>query len=211
MWEEVPYRKPLPPKRRRLPGRPSVKRKRDAVERELSGPVRHSVTRRGSLIKCSICKEPGHNKIKCPSKQQTNTSAPSSSRGSGAGPSQPPSSSWGSGVGPSQPPAAAQPPPPPPPAAAQPPPPPAARPVPRRAPIGRTGRRKYSERIVKMALRRNIPGVGSIAENPAFLIISMHCCLNDSITVKEWNPILLDNMTVNQFLLPRVVSSIPIF
>ncbi|XP_052621668.1 uncharacterized protein LOC111893335 [Lactuca sativa] len=38
MWEEVPYRKPLPPKRRRLPGRPSMKRKRDAVERELSGP-----------------------------------------------------------------------------------------------------------------------------------------------------------------------------
>ncbi|XP_052621926.1 uncharacterized protein LOC111897236 [Lactuca sativa] len=157
--EEVPYRKPLPPKRRRLPGRPSVKRKRDAVERELSGPVRHSVTRRGSMIKCSICKEPGHNKIKCPSKQQTNTSAPSSSRGSGAGPSQPPSSSWGSGAGPSQPPAAAQPPPP----------PPAARPVPRRAPIGRTGRRKYSERIVKMALRRNIPGVGSSAENHAVL------------------------------------------
>ncbi|XP_052621830.1 uncharacterized protein LOC128127388 [Lactuca sativa] len=141
MWEEVPYRKPFPPKRRRLPGRPSVKRKRDAVERELSGPVRHYVTRRGSLIKCSICKEPGHNKIKCPSKQQTNTSAPSSSRGSGAGPSQPPSSSWGSGAGPSQPPVAAQPPPPPP--------PPAARPVPRRAPIGRTGRRKYSKRIVK--------------------------------------------------------------
>ena len=87
--------------------------------------------------------------------------APSSSRGSGAGPSQPPSSSWGSGAGPSQPPVAAQPPPPPP--------PPAARPVPRRAPIGRTGRRKYSERIVKMALRRNIPGVGSSAENPAVL------------------------------------------
>ncbi|CAI9287332.1 unnamed protein product [Lactuca saligna] len=161
MWEEVPYRKPLPPKRRRLPGRPSVKRKRDAVERELSGPVRHSVTRRGSLIKCSICKEPSHNKKKCPSKQQTNTSAPSSSRDSGAGPSQPPP--------------AAQPPPPPPPVAAQPPPPPppppppAARPIPRRAPIGRTGRRKYSERIVKMALRRNIPGVGSSAENPAVL------------------------------------------
>ncbi|CAI9293205.1 unnamed protein product [Lactuca saligna] len=157
MWEEVPYRKPLPPKRRRLPGRPSVKRKRDAVERELSGPVRHSVTRRGSLIKCSIRKEPSHNKKKCPSKQQTNTSAPSSSRDSGAGPSQPP--------------AAAQPPPPPPPVAGQPPPPPppAARPVPRRAPIGRTGRRKYSERIVKMALRRNIPGVGSSAENPVVL------------------------------------------
>ncbi|CAI9273543.1 unnamed protein product [Lactuca saligna] len=86
-----------------------------------------------------------------------------------------PSSSRDSGAGPSQPPAAAEPPPPPPPVAAQPPPPPppppppAARPVPRRAPIGRTGRRNYSERIVKMALRRNIPGVGSSAENPAVL------------------------------------------
>ncbi|XP_023732468.1 uncharacterized protein LOC111880288 [Lactuca sativa] len=39
MWPEIPYRKNLPPKRRRLPGRPSVKRKRDAVERELSGPM----------------------------------------------------------------------------------------------------------------------------------------------------------------------------
>nr|KAJ0207720.1 hypothetical protein LSAT_V11C500292480 [Lactuca sativa] len=154
MWPEVPYRKSLPPKRRRLPGRPLVKRKRDAVERELSGPVSHSVTRRGALIRRSICKEPGHNKKKCPSKQQTNTSAPSSSRGSGAGPSQPP------------PVAAAQPLP-----VAQPPPlpPPAARPVPRRGPIGRSGRRQYFEMIVKMALRRNTPGVGSSAENPAVL------------------------------------------
>nr|KAJ0186296.1 hypothetical protein LSAT_V11C900467960 [Lactuca sativa] len=90
MWLDVPYQNYLPPKRRRLPGRSSAKRKSDVVERELSGPVRHSVTRRGALIRCSICMEPGHNMKKCLSKQQTNTSAPSSSRGSGAGPSQPP-------------------------------------------------------------------------------------------------------------------------
>ncbi|CAH1422311.1 unnamed protein product [Lactuca virosa] len=84
----------------------------------------------------------------------------SSSRGSRAGPSQPPPAS------------ASQPPQPPPAAAAQPPPPPpppAARPVPRRAPIGRSGRRQYSERIVKMALKRKISGVGSSAENPAVI------------------------------------------
>nr|KAJ0186310.1 hypothetical protein LSAT_V11C900492840 [Lactuca sativa] len=157
MWPEVPYRKPLPPKRRRL------------LDRELSGLVRHFVTRRGSLIRCSICKEPSHNKKKCPSKQKTNTSGkcpnhlniipPSSSRGSGAGPSQPPL------VAAAQPP---QPPPPPPPA--QPPlPPPTTRPVPRRGPIGRNGRRQYSVRIVKMELRTNIPRVGSSVENPAVL------------------------------------------
>ncbi|CAI9280761.1 unnamed protein product [Lactuca saligna] len=71
MWPNVTYYKPLPPKRRRLPGRSSVKRKRDAIEKELSGPSRQIFTRRGSLIRCGICKEP----------------VPSSSRGSGADPS----------------------------------------------------------------------------------------------------------------------------
>ncbi|CAI9271184.1 unnamed protein product [Lactuca saligna] len=140
MWPEVPSRKPLPPRRIRLPGRPLVKRKRDAVEKELSGPVRHSVTRRGALI-----------------------------RGSGSGPSQPPPVAAAQPSQPTpatttQPAATTTQPPQSPPAAAT-----AARPVPRMDPIGRSGRRQYSERIVKMALRRNIPGVGSSAENPAVL------------------------------------------
>ncbi|XP_023766429.3 uncharacterized protein LOC111914957 [Lactuca sativa] len=157
MWPDVPYHKPLPPKRRRLPGRPSVKRKKDAIERELSGSSRQTVSRRGSIIKCGICKEPGHNKKKCPSNQQSNTSVPSSSRGSGADPSL----SRGN-EGP--------PPPPPPPAAQQPPPPPPAAPMPRRrVPVSRSGRRKYSERIIKQALRRQIPGVGSNADNPSVI------------------------------------------
>nr|KAJ0187568.1 hypothetical protein LSAT_V11C900506330 [Lactuca sativa] len=143
MWPEVPYHNPFPPKRRRLPSRSLVKRKRDAVERELSSSVRHSMTRRGTLIRCSICKKLDHNKKKCPSKQQTNTSATT----------QPP-----------------LPPPPPPEAAQQRPPPPGASPVPRRrALIGRSGRRQYSERIVKMTLRRKIHGVGSSIENPTVL------------------------------------------
>ncbi|CAI9293268.1 unnamed protein product [Lactuca saligna] len=115
-YPDVPYHKPLPPKIRRLPGRPSVKRKRDAIERELTRPSRQTVSRRGSMIKYGICKEPGHNKKKCPSNQQSNTSVPSSSRGSGADPSL--------SRGNEGPPPTTQPPPPPPPAAQPPPPPP---------------------------------------------------------------------------------------
>ncbi|XP_052622748.1 pollen-specific leucine-rich repeat extensin-like protein 3 [Lactuca sativa] len=96
MWPDVPYHKPLPPKRKRIPDGPSVKRKRDVVEREFSGPSRQTVTRRGSLIRC----------------------VPSSSRGSGAEPSL--------SRGNEGPPPAGEPPPPPPPAAQQPPPPPPA-------------------------------------------------------------------------------------
>ncbi|CAI9260857.1 unnamed protein product [Lactuca saligna] len=192
MWPDVPYHKPLPPKRRRLPGRPSVKRKRDAFERELTGPSRQIVTRRGSLIKCGICKELGHNKKKFPSNQQSNTSVPSSSRGSGADPSlsrgnegpphtaqpppppppaaQPPPPPPLVAQQPPPPPPIVQPPPPPPPASQPPPPPPPAVPMPRRRVlVGRSGRRQYSERIIKQALRRQIPGVGSNVDIPSVI------------------------------------------
>ncbi|CAH1452984.1 unnamed protein product [Lactuca virosa] len=102
-------------------------------------------------------------KERCP--EVEHRQSPSSSRGSGAGPSRP-----ATAQPPPPPPPPAQPPPPPPlPPTQPPPPPPAASPVPRRAPIGRSGRRQYSERIVKMALRRKIPGVGSSAKNTAVL------------------------------------------
>nr|KAJ0196798.1 hypothetical protein LSAT_V11C700356290 [Lactuca sativa] len=181
IWPDVPYHKPLPPKRRRLPGRPSMKKKRDAIERELTGPSRQTVSRRGSIIKCGICKEPGHNKKKCPSNQQSNTSVPSSSRGSGADPSlsrgnegPPPTAQTPPppppAAQPPPPPPVAQQPPPPPPATQQPPPPPPAVPMPRRrVTVSRSGRRKYSERIIKQALRRQIPGVGSNADNPSVI------------------------------------------
>nr|KAJ0201088.1 hypothetical protein LSAT_V11C600328790 [Lactuca sativa] len=181
MWPDVPYHNPLPPKTR-LPGRPSVKMKRDEIERELSGPSRQTVTRRGSLIRCGICKELGHNKKKYPSNQQSNTSVPSSSRASGAGPSlsrgnevpphpppppaaqpsptpppavQPPPPLPPAAQPPPLPPLAVQPPPPPPPPVAQlPPPPPPAVPVPRRRSlVGRSGKRQYFEGIIKQALR----------------------------------------------------------
>ena len=71
MWPDVPYDKPLPPKRRRLPGRPTVKRRRDAGEREMSS---HTVTKRGTQIRCSICKVTGHNKKSCQSNPRKNSS-----------------------------------------------------------------------------------------------------------------------------------------
>nr|KAJ0202728.1 hypothetical protein LSAT_V11C500295570 [Lactuca sativa] len=58
-WEGQPM---LPPKRRRLLGRPKVNRKKVALEKE----GRHTISKKGAITKCSICREPGHNKIRCP-------------------------------------------------------------------------------------------------------------------------------------------------
>ncbi|KAJ9553710.1 hypothetical protein OSB04_017755 [Centaurea solstitialis] len=63
MWPEVDYTKPLPPKQRRLPGRPTVKRKRDPSEMDLMGKTR--IPKTGAVLKCSLCKEKGHNKTTC--------------------------------------------------------------------------------------------------------------------------------------------------
>ncbi|CAH1420922.1 unnamed protein product [Lactuca virosa] len=70
----------LPLLRRRLPGRPCVKRKRDQAERELSGHTRHTVSRADIPLRCTICHQTDHNKATCPSKP---TPAPSTT-----GPSQ---------------------------------------------------------------------------------------------------------------------------
>ncbi|CAH1415231.1 unnamed protein product [Lactuca virosa] len=127
MWPNVPYHKPLPPKRRRLP---------------------------------------------VPSSSRGSGTGPSSSRGS-KGPSpvaQPPPPPPPVAQPPPPPPPAAQPPPPPPRATQPPPPPPLAVPMPRRrASVGRSRRRQYSERISKQALRRKKPGVGSNGENPSII------------------------------------------
>nr|KAJ0193800.1 hypothetical protein LSAT_V11C800405990 [Lactuca sativa] len=58
----------LPPLKRRLPGRPCVKRKRDQAERELSGHTRHTVSRADIPLRCTICHQIVHNKATCPSK-----------------------------------------------------------------------------------------------------------------------------------------------
>nr|KAJ0219886.1 hypothetical protein LSAT_V11C200069800 [Lactuca sativa] len=54
MWPEVPYMKPLPPQKRRLPGRPTLKRKRDQSERESRG-------KQGILSQ-----KQGHDRSTCP-------------------------------------------------------------------------------------------------------------------------------------------------
>ncbi|KAI3765597.1 hypothetical protein L2E82_15635 [Cichorium intybus] len=74
MWPQVDYIKPLPPKKRRLPGRPTVKRRRDQEEREDKGR-KHKVTKTGAVLRCSICKERGHNKVRCPKKPTDGSSS----------------------------------------------------------------------------------------------------------------------------------------
>ena len=62
LWPATNYIPPLPPLKRRMPGRPTIKRRRDASER--SGA--HSIQRSGRKNTCSICKQHGHNKSTCP-------------------------------------------------------------------------------------------------------------------------------------------------
>ena len=62
LWPVTNYIPPLPPLKRRMPGRPTVKRRRDASERNGS----HTVPRTGKKVTCSICKQQGHNKSSCP-------------------------------------------------------------------------------------------------------------------------------------------------
>ncbi|XP_023768992.1 uncharacterized protein LOC111917549 [Lactuca sativa] len=64
MWPQTNYIPPLPLISRRIPGRPVTKRKKGALEKLTS----HKVSKVGKKIKCSICKEPGHNKATCPTK-----------------------------------------------------------------------------------------------------------------------------------------------
>ncbi|CAI9285468.1 unnamed protein product [Lactuca saligna] len=66
MWPEAPYMKPLPPQKRRLPGRPTLKRKMDQSERESKGKTRHTISKVGAVNRCTICRERGHNSSTCP-------------------------------------------------------------------------------------------------------------------------------------------------
>ncbi|CAI9291985.1 unnamed protein product [Lactuca saligna] len=68
MWLEAPYMKPLPPQKRRLPGRPTLKRKMDQSERESKGKKRHTSSKVGTVNRCTICRERGHNRSTCPTR-----------------------------------------------------------------------------------------------------------------------------------------------
>lgn len=61
MWPSTDLIPPLPPLKRRMPGRPTIKRRRDASERM----GKHTVCKAGKKVSCSICKEKGHNKATC--------------------------------------------------------------------------------------------------------------------------------------------------
>ena len=62
MWPCIDFIPPLPPLRRRIPGRPKVNRRNDPSERS----IRHIVSKVGRKILCNVCKQVGHNKVTCP-------------------------------------------------------------------------------------------------------------------------------------------------
>ncbi|CAH1414796.1 unnamed protein product [Lactuca virosa] len=61
MWPPTDYIPPLPPLKRKMPGRPITNRKRDSTE--VSGS--HKVSKAGKKMVCGVCKKSGHNKSTC--------------------------------------------------------------------------------------------------------------------------------------------------
>ncbi|CAH1444405.1 unnamed protein product [Lactuca virosa] len=58
MWPSTDLTPPLPPLKRCMLGRPTIKRRRDASERM----GKHTIAKAGKKVSCSLCKEKGHNK-----------------------------------------------------------------------------------------------------------------------------------------------------
>ncbi|KAJ9547110.1 LOW QUALITY PROTEIN: hypothetical protein OSB04_019653 [Centaurea solstitialis] len=63
-WKPTPHIKPLPPKDRRMPGRPSVKRKKHPSEND-DYPSRRNKKSIGREMTCQNYHEKGHNKKTC--------------------------------------------------------------------------------------------------------------------------------------------------
>ncbi|CAH1440609.1 unnamed protein product [Lactuca virosa] len=61
MWPSTDLIPPLPPLKRRMLGRPTIKRRKDASERM----GKHTISKVGKKVSCSIYKEKGHNKATC--------------------------------------------------------------------------------------------------------------------------------------------------
>ncbi|KAL7607472.1 hypothetical protein Lser_V15G15350 [Lactuca serriola] len=61
MWPPTEFIPPLPPLKRKMPGRPKVNRRKDSSERG----ARHTVSKVRKKIMCSVCKQAGHNKVTC--------------------------------------------------------------------------------------------------------------------------------------------------
>ncbi|CAI9294403.1 unnamed protein product [Lactuca saligna] len=62
LWRESPYIKPLPPIERRMPDRPTVKRKRHVLGRD---DKFSQVSSNSRTVKCQNCQKKGHNKKTC--------------------------------------------------------------------------------------------------------------------------------------------------
>ncbi|XP_058768549.1 uncharacterized protein LOC131642290 [Vicia villosa] len=68
LWARTEYPDVLPPKYRRMPGRP--KKRRNLEQGEIDGSDK-KMRRVGLAIRCSRCKKPGHNKTTCKITQST--------------------------------------------------------------------------------------------------------------------------------------------
>ncbi|CAI9271593.1 unnamed protein product [Lactuca saligna] len=62
MWPETGLQSILPPRHRRMPGRPKVNRKKCRTEKE----GKHTVSKKGGIPKCGNCHQEGHNRRRCP-------------------------------------------------------------------------------------------------------------------------------------------------
>ncbi|CAH9111070.1 unnamed protein product [Cuscuta epithymum] len=82
LWPRTQNNDIAPPIPKKLTGRPKKKRTREANEVRPSVKARSTVSRKGRIMTCSVCKKEGHNKAKCPNKphdSQTSSTRPSSS------------------------------------------------------------------------------------------------------------------------------------
>ena len=61
MWPPTMFIPPLPPLKRRMSSRPKVNRRRGASK----NLPRHTMSKVGKIILCSMCKQIGHNKVTC--------------------------------------------------------------------------------------------------------------------------------------------------
>nr|KAJ0203538.1 hypothetical protein LSAT_V11C500232650 [Lactuca sativa] len=61
LWTQNEYTKPLAPKSKRLPGRPSTKRRKSAAEKDISST--HTISRVKQVQRCSICYVSEHKKM----------------------------------------------------------------------------------------------------------------------------------------------------
>ncbi|CAI9284859.1 unnamed protein product [Lactuca saligna] len=69
MWPDVLFDPILPPRRRRMPGRPKVNRMKCPTENE----GKHKINKTGmSISRCSNCHQEGHNKRRCPLLKEAN-------------------------------------------------------------------------------------------------------------------------------------------